>query len=219
MDSDDLKTSSGVKELVHRLRDEGVMAARAQSEELIAAAKQKAADIVGEAREEAARERAEAAADIAREREAALAALRLAARDASQSLMQALTGTLETHVQRLVSAELGDPAFLRELLLAIAASAGRAYAGEHPIAVELADAFFEGQEPGVRERGKALVLGLSREMLREGVELVPNPEIRAGVRLRIVGDNSELDLSDDALSTLLMHYMVPRFRSILEGVE
>ena len=56
-------------------------------------------------------------------------------------------------------------------------------------------------------------------MLRDGVELIPATEVNGGARVRAKGEDAEVDLSDAAVSELLIRHMTPRFRAILEGSE
>ncbi len=56
-------------------------------------------------------------------------------------------------------------------------------------------------------------------MLREGVDLKPSGETNGGMRVRLVGEDLEIDLSDEALSELLLGYLIPRFRAIVTGVD
>lgn len=81
--------------------------------------------------------------------------------------------------------------------------------------------FDEGAEANERleERTKNQILALSMEMLREGVELIPAGDIHGGARVRLVGENLEIDLTDKAISELVLRYMQPRFVSILRGLE
>jgi V/A-type H+-transporting ATPase subunit E len=56
-------------------------------------------------------------------------------------------------------------------------------------------------------------------MLREGVDLKPSDSIGGGIRIRLVGEDLEIDLSDKAISELLLQTMLPRYRTIVSGVE
>jgi V/A-type H+-transporting ATPase subunit E len=56
-------------------------------------------------------------------------------------------------------------------------------------------------------------------MLRDGVELIPANGLHGGARVRLVGEQLEIDLSDVAITHLLCQTMLPRFRRILEGIE
>ena len=53
-------------------------------------------------------------------------------------------------------------------------------------------------------------------MLRKGIELVPATDVHAGARVRLVDDNLEIDLTDDAISDLLLRRILPRYRQIIE---
>ena len=68
-----------------------------------------------------------------------------------------------------------------------------------------------------RERSRRLILGITSDMLREGIELVPSSAVTGGARVRAVGDDAEVDLSDEAVSELLFKHMLPRFQAILSG--
>jgi V/A-type H+-transporting ATPase subunit E len=63
------------------------------------------------------------------------------------------------------------------------------------------------------------VLGISGELLREGVDLKPAESVGGGIRIRLVGEDLEIDLSDKAISELLLQTMLPRYRAIVSGAE
>jgi V/A-type H+-transporting ATPase subunit E len=52
-------------------------------------------------------------------------------------------------------------------------------------------------------------------VLREGIELIPSNEIQAGARVRLVDDDLEIDLSDEAVSEMMLKLLLPRYRRIL----
>ena len=56
--------------------------------------------------------------------------------------------------------------------------------------------------------------GVPRAMLPE---IIPSSEVSGGARVRVVGDNLEFDLTDEAISKLLLKHLLPRYRGILEG--
>jgi V/A-type H+-transporting ATPase subunit E len=76
------------------------------------------------------------------------------------------------------------------------------------------------QDPHELQDGQltSLVLGLTREMLKEGVTIAVSEEVPSGVRVRIVEDAVELDMTQEAVAALLLRHLQPRFRAILEGV-
>ncbi len=56
-------------------------------------------------------------------------------------------------------------------------------------------------------------------MLREGVDLKPSDSIGGGIRIQLVGEDLEIDLSDKAISELLLQTMLRRYRSLVAGAE
>ena len=63
------------------------------------------------------------------------------------------------------------------------------------------------------------VLGISSNMLREGVEIIPSSQVSGGARVRVVGEDLEIDLTSEAISTLLLKHLLPRYRGILDGSQ
>jgi V/A-type H+-transporting ATPase subunit E len=164
--------------------------------------------------------------EIENEKEAALASLRVAIRDTELKMEAELKAKFAAHVKRLVSVEMEDVAFLRQVILAIAGLAvGDKASGEQPVEVLLPKNLFQSDDKSTqltekgRERVRRLVLGISGDMLREGVDLKPSDSIGGGIRIRLVGEDLEIDLSDKAISELLLQTMLPRYRTIVSGVE
>ncbi len=217
------QVSSGVQELIERLRDEGVRSGRQEAERLLADARREADEIVSGARAEAEGMLAEARATVARERAAAEESLKLAARDTRLDLRARLEARFTSELKRLAAAELGDSDLLRQLLLALAGRTGRELEGE-ALRISLPEHLFErgGQRGGQPESDAAqdlferLTLELSSSLLREGVEIAPG-EQQAGLRVRIEGREVEIDFTEEAVSRLLAEHLLPRFRHLLAG--
>ena len=217
---------TGVQELINRLRDDGVKAGREQADQVLQDAQEQAAGIVAQAKAEAAEMLDKARAGIETERTAAQESLRVAIRDTELKMEAELKAAFASHVKRLVSVEARDVKFLRQIISAIAGlAAGDKACGEQPVEVLLPKNLFETDEKGARltEEGqdnmRRLVLGISGEMLREGVDLKPSESIGGGIRIRLVDKDLEIDLSDTAISELLLQYILPRYRAIVTGAE
>ena len=56
---------------------------------------------------------------------------------------------------------------------------------------------------------------MSGQVLREGIELIPSSEVRGGARVQLVGEDLEIDLSDEALSEMMLGLLLPRYRALL----
>jgi V/A-type H+-transporting ATPase subunit E len=115
--------SSGVKELIDRIRDEGVHSARAEADRILTEAKARAARIVTDAKAEAAAIKKEARAAMEREQTATIEALRIAARDTELELRAAIMSGFEEHVRRLVTDVTTDGSVLRDMILVLSGRA------------------------------------------------------------------------------------------------
>ena len=220
------KAASGVQELISRLRDEGVKAGREKSDQILQDAREQASSIVAQAEAEAEEILSKARSEIEREKAAALESVRVAIRDTELKMEAEVKADFSAHVKRLVSVELSDKKFLRQLILGIAGmAAGDKAREDKPVEVLLPKDLFETDEKRTRltekgkERMRHLVLGISGDMLREGIELTPSEDISGGIRIRLLGEDLEIDLSDRAISDLLLKNLLPRYRAIVTGAE
>jgi V/A-type H+-transporting ATPase subunit E len=224
--TDAAKVSSGVQELINRLRDDGVKAGQEKADHALEEAREQAAQIVAQAKTEATDMLNKARSDIETEKAAAKESLRVAIRDTELKMEAELKANFAAGVKRLVSVEMRDKEFLRQVILAIAGlAAGDKASGEQPVDVLLPKELFETDEQGTRlteegrDRMRHLVLGITGGMLREGVELKPSEEMSGGIRIRMVGEDLEIDLSDKAISELLLEFQLPRYSAIVSGAE
>jgi V/A-type H+-transporting ATPase subunit E len=207
--------SSGVQELVQRLREEGVAAGRREGEEIVAAAREEAARILADARREA-EELTHASHDtIETERQAARAALELAARDAVLQLREQLEVAFVRRLQSLIGTSLREPEILIEL--AIDALRHVVAAGPSGERAELLVAESWIQDPRAASAIDALAATLSRDLLQGGVDLVPERHSGAGVRIHLAERGVELAVTDETLAALLLERLLPRFRALFEG--
>lgn len=220
-----MQTSSGVQALVSRLRDEGVQAGRDEADRILNDARREAAEILEAARKEAESLRERTRTEIEKERKAATHALRLASRDTVLELRQGVSRHFEQHVKRLVS-QLGiDKELVKSMILVLAGHAASEFVQDRDAEILVASLLFGGTEAddeasaGADERARKLVLGITGNMLREGIELFPATDISGGARVRVVGEHAEIDLSDEAVSKLLVKHLLPRFLAILSGEE
>jgi V/A-type H+-transporting ATPase subunit E len=221
MMAEETPTSSGVQDLISRIRDEGVQAGRQEAERILAEAQQQAARMIEDAQSEVEEMRKKANAEIDTEKTAALEALKLAARDTGLRLEAEVIASFESCVERLVSPVAHDGSVIRALVLVLAGHAVEEFVQDKEIRVLASDLLYKEAEesPELKERARQSVLGITGEMLREGVELIPSSEVDGGARVRLVGENLEIDLTADAIHRVLMKHLLPRFRRILEGSE
>ena len=203
------KTSSGVQQLVERLHKEGVAAGRKEGNQIVEKARQEAAQIVADARKEAEGLISKGHAGIEREQVAARSALQMATRDTVLKMRSEVAKRFQAQVGRLVTEELRDKEFLRRLILEIA---GKSVAEIPPDqAMEILVSDKSGVDQMVRE--------ISAEMLREGIEIKPSGDDRAGIRAKLTGENVEVDMTDGAIFEALVRHLLPRFRYIVQGIQ
>jgi V/A-type H+/Na+-transporting ATPase subunit E len=212
--------ASGVQELIDRLRDEGVAHGQGEAERMIADARVKSMEILDQARSESERLLAEARAEAHSILENGKEALRLASRDVVLRVREGCNEQFRTQLKRLVQHKLNDPKLLEQMILQIAAKARpeesnkqtrillpEGSASEEELAREVAN-----PEPGSLA---AFVLGLTADLLRDGLSFGVSDDPSPGVRVQIVEDDVQLELTDETITAVLMQYLAPRFRAVL----
>ena len=212
---------SGVQDLIARIRDDGVEAGQKKADEIIGEARREAARLLAEAQTQGAATHRKAAEEIESFRNAALEALKLAARDTRLQLEAAVLASFESHVKRLVEPVTYDGSFVRAMILVLAGQVADQYPQDQELQILVSDMLVgrEAENEKLDKKMRDGVLGISQRMLREGVEIIPSSEVSGGARVRVVGEDLEFDLTDEALSKLLMKHLLPRYRSILEGTD
>lgn len=222
--ADSNQQSSGVQALIQQLKQKGVEAGKKEAEAIEEEAHRRAAQIVAQAKAEAEEIQKQSRAHMEAERKAAEAALQSAYRDTVLRLVSALTTHFEDQVRRLVSRELREKEVIRKLILEVAGQATPRNLGAEPAEILLptelvgVDALRAKPEE-VREGTLThFVMEMSGEMLREGIELKPMGEGTPGIRIRLVGQDLEIDLTERAVADLLLKHLLPRYRAVLEGV-
>jgi len=207
--------SSGVKELIERIRDEGVHSARAEADRILAEAKARAARIVADAKAEAAAIKKEARASMEREQTATIEALRIAARDTELELRSAIMSGFEEHVRRLVTDVTTDVSVLRDMILVLAGRAADDLIQDKDAVIFVPDRLADEVSAELDEFLRKSAVALSGDVLRQGIVLIPSNEIQGGARVRLVGEDLEIDMSDQALSQMMLKLLLPRYRKIL----
>lgn len=220
---ENLNEASGVQELIDKLKNQGVSEGKREAEKIIKEAQNKASQILSQAQAEADKLLSEAHNKIEVERKSSHEAIKTAFRDTELALRSKVRDAFSVHLKRLVSFELEDKDFIKQLVLAIASVKTPEIAQVSHVEILLPSKLFEKDESGAdlnkegKKRMQSLVLGITQDMLREGIELKSSNEIKGGIKVRLTGKDLELDLTDDALADLLLKYLLPRYREIVSG--
>lgn len=222
----ELPPASGVDALIAKLRDEGVSAGRDEAEKIVAEARAKSKAIVEKAKTEAKAHLAAARKEGDAYRSAGEEAVKTAMRDAILEMKSRLMQRFSADVKRLASEELGKEETLKQMILELVGRVRRDTAldeaGDVDVILPEKAAGLEElrKNPAELQKGAATryVLGLTDEMLREGVTFSAFEEAGSGVRIRVVEGEIAIDLTDEAVAALLLQHLQPRFRAVLEGI-
>lgn len=192
--------ASGVQELINRLKDDGVKAGQDEAQRIINEAQEKAANLVAQARAEAEELMAATRAKIEVEKDAANESLKIAIRDTELMLESRLKARFADHVKHLVTMELEDHEFLKQLILTVAGSSCSGIPENKDLNLLVAGDKFDH-----------LVSGLSETVLRKGIEIKPSETHNAGIRICMKDEDVEIDLSGKAITEILLKYLLPKY--------
>lgn len=218
--------SSGVEKLIERLREQAINAGQAKAEDIVTDAQKRAAWLIAEAEQEAESIIKKAQADADAIRDAGHDALNLAARDVLLRLRDTLLGSFSQEVQRVVGEEMADQAFMQRLILALAGQVrDKTGLDEHQqltlllpeavIGVEELKKNPEELKQGVLSQVSAAIAG---DLLRKGVRFEVDDELKAGLMIRLEANAMLIDFTEEAVATLLLKHLQPRFRALLQGI-
>jgi len=212
--------ASGVQELINRLRDEGVASGQSEAERLLAEARVRSMEMLDQAKSESesivAKANAEAESIVTNGKEA----LRLASRDVVLRVHEACNEEFRNRLKRMVQFKLADQKLLEKVILEIASKVrpetsqatqlllSPASVPEEALAKEVSNV-----QPGSLA---AFVLGLSADILREGLTFGLSDDPSPSVRVKIVNDDVQFELTDETITAVLMQYLVPRYRAVLQ---
>ncbi|WP_286236713.1 ATPase [Neptuniibacter halophilus] len=216
--------SSGVEALIDKLRQQGVEKGQQDAAKLVEEAEHRADWLLSQARQEAEQIVSRAKREAGQLRQAGEDALRIAARDMHLEVRETLSHSFTDQVERLVASQMDNQAFMRELIMALVSKASRDQGISQAKQIELLlpEDFIGLDElrrnPKEYREGKLsqFVQSLAAEQMRDGIEF----ELYEGkgIRVRLSGEEVEVDLSSEAVAKLLLKHLQPRFRAIIEGV-
>ena len=219
------KTSSGVNELIARLKEQGIAAGQEKAENIVLDAQKRADWLINEATREAQALIEKARAEAEAIKVAGEDGLKLAARDAYLKLHDMLSGNFKREVQRVVGKKMAEQNFLEQLILTLAGQV-REQTGldqARQVVIQLPEHAIDTHD--LRQNTAELQAGdlnhivreLATDMLRSGVELEVSAELQGGLLLRLKDDDIVIDFTDQAVANLLLEYLQPRFHALLEG--
>jgi V/A-type H+-transporting ATPase subunit E len=195
-----------LKELIDRIKKEGVQEAEGLAAQVREKAQEEAERIVSDAKRNAQSIVDKAEAEARQFEEAAKESLRQAGRDLLLNVKKALTELLEGILKREIREAL-DREFLEQALMTLIKNwdqkEGRAIEVQLP-------------EKQQKELTDFLLKQLAKE-LKTGVEIKPSQRIESG--FKISEKDAFYDFSDKGLTEFLMEFLNPRVAEALKGKE
>jgi len=217
--------SSGVEQLIARLRDQGVKAGQSQADAIIEQAKTQAETMLSEAKEKATRIVDDARTEAEQTENAGKEALRIATRDTILRFQQELMDYFNERVRRLVSEELEDREILGRLIVEVASDAARTAGVADADQIELLlppeIVSVDELKRNPKELGgklTELVKGIAQATYRDGVTFKALQADTKGIRVHVSGKDLEVDLTAKAVADILLEHMQPRFRALMQGI-
>lgn len=214
--------SSGVQELIERLRQEGIADGKNEARKLVDEAHRKAKEILDEADSSARELVVQAEREADHFKKAAQDAVKLAARDTILELKSALTSQFSRRVSEMVTETLADPDFLKKVIIELARKAREKIESAKKVEIMLpADVIGLDELRRHPEKVKEgalgqYVLASSADVFRKGVSFASG-EHKWGIIIRLVEDDLRIELTEEIISDLLLEHLLPRFRALLEG--
>lgn len=215
------ENSKGIQELIELLRDKGVREGKDVSIKIINEAEKRAEWILKQASDEAkiVLEKAKQDADFIRK--AGAASLQTAFRDIKLRLKDELSKQFASQLNELIKHEMSSPDILKQLLINAASKTN--------IPDEEMEILLPNKVLGLEDirqnpdslKGGALIEILSdvtRKLLTSEVHFSAGLKSNEGIVFSLRDGEIKIDLTDEALTALLLSHLQPRFRAILEGV-
>jgi hypothetical protein len=147
-------------------------------------------------------------------------ALALASRDSSLQLKEQLQHEFRGWVAGLVRTQLEQQDFLAEMIREIGGQALSMLDGRNGSADvdpgESLSFLVADDETGSLQ---SFLKGQVSEMLRAGVSLQADRSVTHGFRVQIVEEHVEIDFSDEAVTAVLMRFLAPKFRQLIDSAS
>ena len=216
------KISVGVQELIEKLRNQGVNSGREEADKIVTDAQAKADALIADAEK-----RANAIVSKAHEEadfitKAGKEALQLAERNAVLELKDYLLGEFSEQLSSMVSSSMKKEDLLEKMILEVAGN--NKLRGEKKVEVVLPKQVIGVDElrhkPELLKAGGLMEFAQERAntMMQKGVTFSVGPDNQTGIGFRLKDKDIEVSLSEEAVATVLLRHLQPRFRAMLEGI-
>lgn len=188
-----------LKELIERIKSEGIKSAEEQAEQIIGAAEKKASEIILKAKENAQKLTTQAENAAANSERAGKEALKQAGRDLILNVQARIIDLFKTIVIRETGSALSENV-LAEIIITVIKNWTDKGIDELQVLIS-------------SQQGKKLEDYLMSKLatdFKKGVEILPLPESAAGFRISEKNGSAYYDFTDRGIAELLIEYLNPR---------
>lgn len=194
-----------LKELIEKIKSEGVASAEQEAKKIMAEAQEKASRLLHEASQQIQSQKAQAEADLKKLESASRDALGQAARDLLLSLEKRLVALFDSLLAQSVG-EVLTGANLEKILLQVVGSWNQ---GEKPLQVLLSAPDFKALSSGFQAK--------LAKSLTQGVELLESVKVESGFRIGEKNGAAYYDFSSEGIAQVLSSSLSPELSKILKS--
>ncbi|HQH41448.1 MAG TPA: hypothetical protein PK825_06880 [Bacteroidales bacterium] len=197
-----------LQELTEKIYREGLEKGNQEAEKIVSAAKAQAEEIIKRARVEENRILEEAKKASAEMRENTMVELKLSMRQAMNNLRQEITDLISKKVtSQAIKGIADDPAFIRDILLAVASNWSPDKSGRTDLVVLLP----ASKEKELRE----YFLSKATDLLKKGLELKFDENLTSGFEITPADGSYRISFTDEVFENFLRDYLKPRLMEYL----
>ena len=198
-----------LQELIEQIKKDGVDAAETKAESILEAAKAEAEKIIADAKAQAEKMIADAKTENAKTVKSGEDALRQAGRNLLISFRESVTRELKAIVSDNVNAVYSSDAFVKLVVSAVEAWAGKPEADDISVVLNSSD---------LEKLEETLLAELKARMLK-GVTLKANNNFDGGFRIAVNNGAVYYDYSAEAVTDMLSNYLSPAVTALLKEAE
>lgn len=188
-----------LKELIEKIKSDGVKSAGEEAARIVADAEKQAADIIAKAERKAAELKTKAEADAARSDASGKDALKQAGRNLLIDLRQEIGSLFNSLLEEEIRGALTKETVEKSIVSVIMKWAEKGSTGDLELLVPEKD--LAALEGGLKKKLAA--------QMKEGLEIKPFKDIEAGFRIGTKDGSAFYDFSDDELTALYSRYLSP----------
>ncbi len=198
---------ANLEELIGKIREEGMEKAEAEARKKIEEAEKKANEIITGAEQKAEQIVEDARQEAEQLKESGEDALKQAQRDTILVTKERITDLLDRIFKRKINETL-TPEFLSEIIRKVVEQLG---------ADQDYEIFLDDED---REKLAGMIVNEAREEIsEEQLDLIPDREVEAGIKVSVKGEDVYYDLSDEGIADYLTEFLNPAIQEILEENE